>query len=120
VNLNVTGMPAIIIQVGFIVVFSAPVWLGARMVGAQHPTIIRSALSLFVGAIASAVCIVWGGGFAWLLAPLAFLFSFKFILGTSFIGSIGLAIIALAAYVAMIHFIGGAFTVSGTGAGTSI
>jgi hypothetical protein len=40
--------------------------------------------------------------------------------GTLFIGSIGLAIIALAAHVAMIHFIGGAFTISGTGAGTSI
>jgi hypothetical protein len=28
VNLNVTGLPAIIIQVGFIVVFSAPVIAG--------------------------------------------------------------------------------------------
>ena len=41
-------------------------------------------------------------------------------LGGPFIGSIGLAIIALAAYVAMIHFIGGAFTVSGTEGGASI
>jgi hypothetical protein len=49
----------------------------------------------------------------------SFLFSLKFILGTSFIGSIGLAIIAMAAYLAMIHFIGGAFTVSGTEAGAA-
>ncbi|MGB6353846.1 MAG: hypothetical protein WBF21_07700 [Steroidobacteraceae bacterium] len=114
-NLNVSGLPAIIIQVGFIVVFSAPVWLAARMVGAANPTLIRSALSLIVGVIGSIASIVVGGGFAFLLAPLAFLLAFKYILGTSLFGSLGIAIITVAGYAAMVHFIGAGFTVSGNG-----
>ena|ERR1700722_8407796 len=115
VNLNVYGLPAIIIQVGFIVVFSAPVWLAAKMVGAANPTLIRSVLSLFVGVIGSVAGVAFGGGFALLLAPLAFLLAFKYVLGTSLLGSIGIAIIAVAGYAAMIHFIGAAFSVSGDG-----
>ena len=111
-NLDVSGLPAIIIQVGFIVVFSAPVWLAAKMVGAANPTLIRSVLSLFVGVIGSVAGVAFGGGFALLLTPLAFLLAFKYVLGTSLLGSIGIAIIAVAGYAAMIHFIGAAFTVS--------
>jgi len=73
VNLQLSGLPALIVQVGFIVVFSAPVWLAAKIVGAKRPTLIRAALSLIVGAIGSAASILLGGGFALLLAPLAFL-----------------------------------------------
>lgn len=115
VNLNMSGLPAIIIQVGFIVVFSAPVWLAAKMVGAANPTLIRSALSLIVGVVGSVAGVAFGGGFALLLAPLAFLLAFKYVLGTSLLGAIGIAIIAVAGYAAMIHFIGAAFTVSGNG-----
>jgi hypothetical protein len=98
VNLNVSGLPAIIIQVGFVVVFSVPVWLAARMVGAVNPTLIRSALSLIVGVAGSVAGVAFGGGFALLLAPLAFLLAFKFVLGTSLLGSIGIAIITVAGY----------------------
>jgi hypothetical protein len=113
VNLNLSGLPAIIIQVGFIVVFSAPVWLAARMVGATNPTLIRSALSLIVGVMGAVAGVAVGGGFALLLAPLAFLLAFKYILGTSLLGSVGIAIITIAGYAAMVHFIGAAFSVSG-------
>jgi hypothetical protein len=113
VNLSVSGLPAIIIQVGFVVVFSVPVWLAARMVGAANPTLIRSAVSLIVGVVGAVAGVAVGGGLALLLAPLAFLLAFKYILGTSFLGSIGIAIITVAGYVAMVHFIGAAFTVSG-------
>jgi hypothetical protein len=116
VNLQVTGLPALIVQIGFIVVFSAPVWLAAKLVGAAHPTLIRAALSLIVGAFGSALSIAVGGGFAFILAPLAFLMAFKFILGTSFLGSIGLALLALLGYAAMMHFIGTGWSVSGPGA----
>jgi hypothetical protein len=116
VNLSMSGLPAIVIQVGFIVVFSAPVWLAARMVGAANPTLLRSAISLIVGVIGSVAGVAIGGGFALLLAPLAFLLAFKYILGTSFLGSLGIAIITIAGYAAMVHFIGAAFTVSGNGA----
>jgi hypothetical protein len=50
------------------------------------------------------VCIL--GIPALLLAPLAFLLAFKYVLGTSFLGAIGLAVVALLGYVAMVHFIG--------------
>ena len=112
-NLNVSGLPAIIIQAGFIVVFSAPVWLAARMVGAANPTLIRSALSLIVGVAGSVASAALAGGFAFLLAPLVFLLAFKYVLGTSTLGSIGIAVITVAGYAAMVHFIGAGFTVSG-------
>jgi hypothetical protein len=114
-NLSVSGLPAIIVQVGFVVVFSAPVWLAAKMVGAERPTFIRAALSLIVGVIGSIVGIAAGGIWALILVPLAFLLAFKMILGTSLFGALGIAVITVAGYAAMIHFIGAAFTVSGNG-----
>ncbi len=114
-NLQLSGLPALIVQVGFIVVFSAPVWLAAKIVGAEHPTLIRAALSLIVGAMGAAASILLGGGFALLLAPLAFLLAFKYVLGTSFFGAIGLAVVALLGYVAMVHFIGSGVSVSDPG-----
>jgi len=113
VNLSLSGLPAIVVQVGFIVVFSAPVWLAAKMVSAEHPSLIRAAASLVVGVIGTVAGIAVGGPWALLLAPLAFLLAFKYILGTSLLGSIGIAIIAVVGYAAMVHFIGAAFTVSG-------
>jgi hypothetical protein len=114
-NLTMSGLPALVVQVGFIVVFSAPVWLAAKIVGAERPTLIRAALSLVVGVIGSIVGVAVGGGWALLLAPLAFLLAFKCILGTSIFGAIGIALLTVAGYAAMVHFIGAAFTVSGTG-----
>jgi hypothetical protein len=112
VNLNISGLPAIAVAVGFIVVFSLPVWLASRVVGAGSPTLIRAAMSLVVGAIGSVISAAIGGGAALLLAPLSFLLSFKFVLGTSILGSIVLAVLALAGYAAMIHFIGGGINIS--------
>jgi hypothetical protein len=107
VNLSISGLPAIAIQIGFIVVFSAPVWLAAHIVKADHPTLLRSAISLVVGTIGAFAGMAVGGGAALLLAPLSFLLAFKFVLGTSFFGSVILAVVALVAYAAMVHFIGG-------------
>jgi len=115
-NLSVSGLPAIAIAVGFIVVFSLPVWLASRVVGADAPTLIRSALSLVVGAIGSFISVAVGGGFALLLAPLSFLLAFKYVLGTSFVGAVVLAVLSLAGYTAMLHFIGGGFNASSGGA----
>jgi hypothetical protein len=111
-NLSISGLPAIAIAVGFIVVFSLPVWLASRVVGAASPTLIRSAMSLFVGAIGSVISIAIGGGATLLLAPLSFLLSFKFVLGTSVIGSVVLAVLSLAGYAAMVHLIGGGINFS--------
>jgi hypothetical protein len=104
---TVTGLPAIIIWVGFLVVFSAPVWLAARMVGARHPTLVRSICALVLGLIGAIVCLALTGWAAFVLAPLSFLLAFRFLLGTSFFGAIALALLAAAGYAAMIYFTGG-------------
>ena len=114
-NLSISGLPALIVQVGFIVVFSAPVWLAARLTGAEHPTLLRAALSLFLGAAGSIACIAIGGLKGFFLVPFVFLFAFKLVLGTSVLGSIGLAVIALVLYAAMVHFIGAGVSVDANG-----
>jgi hypothetical protein len=113
VNLSVTGLPAIAIELGFVVVLSAPVWIAARVVGAESPTLIRSAVSLFLGTVGAAASIVLAGPWALLLGPIAFLLAFKYVLGTSFLGAIGLAVVAVLVYAAMVHFIGAGFHFSG-------
>ena len=106
-NLSLSGLPALVVGVGFVVVFSAPVWLAARLIGAEWPTLLRSALALILGTLGAALAAVFGGPLALLLAPLAYLLSFKFVLGTSFLGAIVLGILALAGYAAMLHLLSG-------------
>ena len=111
-NLTISGIPALALQIGFVIIFSAPVWLAARVVRADHPTLLRSILSLALGAAGTIVSAAVAGGWVLLLAPVAFLLSFKFVLGTSFLGSVLLAIVAIAGYAAMAHLIGSGFTVT--------
>ena len=59
------------------------------------------------------------GFLVFLIIPLAFLLSFKYVLGTSFLGSILLAMIALLGYAAMMHFLGGGLNLSGSPDGTT-
>jgi hypothetical protein len=122
VNVQLSGLAALVVQVGFIIVFSAPVWLAARLVRAAHPTLLRSILALIVGVVGSVLGIFVVHGFGLLLIPLSFLLAFKYILGTSFLGAIGLAIVAILGYVAMLHFLGSGIGVDGTStpAGTTI
>lgn len=116
-NLNISGLPAIVVTVGFIVVFSLPVWLASRVVGAERPTLLRSALSLIAGALGSVLSAVISGGFALILAPLCFLLAFKYLLGTSFLGAIVLAVLSIAGYAAMVHFFGAGLNVTGDAVG---
>jgi hypothetical protein len=106
-SFNLTGLPALIFLVGFVVVFSAPVWLAARIIGAKHPTLLRAVASLFIGMLVSFLLAFLTGPWVFLLAPLGFLLSFKYILGTSLMGSVLLAILAGLVYAAMGYFIGG-------------
>ena len=116
-NLNLTGLPALAIGVGFVVLFSAPVWLAAKIIGAQRPTLLRSALALVLGFVGAVLSAAMAGALAIFLAPLSFLLSIKYVLGTSFLGAILLAILAAAGYAAMVHFIGGGLSVSPSGTG---
>ena len=85
-NLSISGLPVMAVAVGFIVVFSFPIWLAARVAGVAQPTLLRCAGSLIVGTIGSIIALAAGGTAGLLLAPLMFLLSFKFVLGTSFLG----------------------------------
>lgn len=101
------GWPAFIFLVGFVIVFSTPVWLAARIIGAKHPTLWRAVVSLAVGMPVSLLLAVLAGPWGFLLAPVGFLLSFKYILGTSFLGSVLLAVIAALGYAVMGYFISG-------------
>jgi hypothetical protein len=115
VNVNVSGLAALVVAVGFVVVFAAPVWVAARLVGAEHPTLLRSAVALIVGAAGAVAGIALGGGWALLLAPLSFLLAFRSVLGTSIPGAIALGFLAVLGYAAMAHFFGGGVTLTDTG-----
>ena len=109
-NITVTGLPAVAIWIGFLVILAAPVWLAARMVGATNPTLLRSILALLLGLAGAVASVSLTGILALALVPLSFLLSFRFVLGTSFLGAIGLAILAAVVYAVMFHFIGSGVT----------
>ncbi len=104
-----TGIPALAWGVGFVVLCSLPVWAAAKVAGAANATLPRSALALVVGTALAAASLAVAGGWALLLAPLAYLLTFKYVLDTSFLGAIVLAVIALAGYAGMAKLIGGSF-----------
>lgn len=106
-DFSLTGLPALIFLVGFVVVFSAPVWVAARVIGAEHPTLLRAIASLAAGMLGSFSLAMLTGPWVFLLAPLGFLLAFKYILGTSLLGSVLLALIAGLVYAATIYFVGG-------------
>jgi hypothetical protein len=111
-SMSLTGLPALAWNVGFVVVASVPIWLAAKITGAENATLLRSAVALLVGVVGGVIGIVVGGSLAFLLIPMAFLLSFKYILNTSFLGSLILGILAVAFYFAMAHLIGGGVSVS--------
>lgn len=76
----------------------------------------RSIAALTAGVIGSVVSVAVAGAWALLLAPVSFLLSFKFLLGTSIFGALLLGILTIAGYAAMVHFIGGGLSFSGGGA----
>jgi len=120
-NLSLTGLPALIFLVGFVVVFSTPVWLAARLIGAKHATLWRAVASLSAGMLGAFLLALLTGPWAFLLAPVGFLLSFKYILGTSLLGSVLLAMLAGLGYAAMGYFIGGGTPgIPGGGQGISV
>lgn len=106
-SFTLTGLPALVALVGFVVVLAAPVWLAARLVGAKHPTLLRAILALAAGTAGVFLLAMAVGPWVVPLAPLAFLLAFQFVLGTSFLGSVLLAVLAGLGYVALAYFGGG-------------
>jgi hypothetical protein len=107
-----SGLPAHAMTVGVIILGSLPVWAAAKMTGAGNATLLRSAIALFVGTGFALASLSLAGGWAFILAPVAYLLAFKFILDTSILGSIVLSLLALAGYAAMIKMFGAGFSIS--------
>ena len=99
-----TGGISIVYLIVFVAIASIPIWFGAQVTGAAHPTLLRSMLSLVTGVIGSFIGMFFGFPLALLIAPLAFMCSFKFILDMSFSGAIMLCIIAVLGGALMIKF----------------
>jgi hypothetical protein len=111
-TVTVSGLPALAWQIGFVVIGIFPVWLAAKVIGASQATLLRCALALIAGTVLAFIGLFVAGGLGLLIVPLAYLLAFKFILDTSFLGAIALAILALAGYTAMSHLIGGGISFS--------
>ena len=109
-NVVVSGIPAIAWSVGFIVVAAVPIWFAAQVTGAAQATLLRSIAALLAGVLGSILGLIIGGPAVLLIAPLAFLLSFKFILDMSFFGALMLCILAVVGYALMFKFIGGGFS----------
>ena len=114
-HISISGFPALLIQAGFIVVFSAPIWIGAKVVGAEEPTFLRAAAALVVGLILAFISLFAPHGLPLILVPLGFLISFKYILKTSFFGAVILAVIAAAGYTLLSHLISSGVSFSNGG-----
>ena len=104
---SISGLPALAWTLGFAVLGSLPVWAAAKLVGAADATLMKSGVSLVVGTVIALGSASFAGGWALLIAPIAYLLAFKFILKTSLLGALILAVLALAGYAAMFKVIGG-------------
>ncbi len=111
-NVTLSGLPAIVWEVGFIVVGSLPIWAAAKLTGAERTDILSAALSLLIGTVGAFFALGIGGLVGLILMPLAYILTFKFFLRTSFFGAIMLAIVALAGYYAMATLIGGGMNIN--------
>ena len=126
-NLNISGLPVIVILVGFVAVFSTPVWLAARLVGASKPTLLRSALALAVGTVLAATATHLAGGWGLVLVPLAYLLAFRWVLDATLGEAFLLGIAALIFYALMFKLFGasisavpGSLPVPATGGGAGV
>lgn len=114
-----SGIPAIAWAVGFVIVGALPVWIGAKITGAENPTLVRSILALVAGSIGSIIGMFIGMPVALIIAPISFLLAFKFILETTFFGALMLGIVSVIGYFLMAKFIGGGFSVNESGQATA-
>jgi hypothetical protein len=114
-EVSVFGLPALAFEIGIMVLAALPIWLAAKAVGAGKATLLRAVMAMMLGTVASLAGGALGaailGGLGILLAPIAFLLTFKYVLETSFFGAIILSVIAAAIYMAMGFLIGSGISV---------
>jgi len=106
-NIVITGLPLVILLVGSLVVYAAPVWLAAKIVAVPDATLLRCLLSLFVASLLAGASLAASGPFALFLVPLSFLLAFMLVLRASFGQSFLLGVLALLGYALMFKLFGG-------------
>ena len=105
--MTITGLPLLILLVGSLVVYAAPVWLAARIVGAQYPTLLRAILSLLLASALAGASLTLTGPFALVLVPLSFIAAYMWVLGASFGQSLLLGLLSILGYALMMWLFGG-------------
>jgi hypothetical protein len=80
------------------VLASTPVWAAARFVDADWPTMGRAMTALTIVIGASMLGLAFVGMHGLWLAPLTFLLSIRYVLGTTFLGTFTVALLALIGY----------------------
>lgn len=99
-NLEASALPMVVNAAGVVVLASTPVWAAARFVDADWPTMGRAmaALSIVIGVS------ILGLGFlgmpGLLFAPVVFLVSIRYLMGTTFLGTFTVALLAVIGYMA--------------------
>jgi hypothetical protein len=105
-NFDVSDQPAIVVMVVLVVACSPLIWFAARMVEADTPTLPRSMVTLLVGTVGSLTVLALFGGRGLALAPLVFLLSIRYVLGTTFFGALVVAVVASIAYTGFAQWAG--------------
>lgn len=112
-NAGAALLPTVAVFALFLAILASPIWLAARIVGAEHTSLIRAVLALGIGIALNILSAEAIGGMALLFSPIIFLIAFKYVLGTSFFGALILGIVACTGYAILGHlFHGFALSVS--------
>lgn len=100
-GLEAGSLPLVVHTAGVVVLASTPVWAAARFVDADWPTMGRAmaALSIVIGVSILGLSFVGMHGL-W-LAPVVFLLSIRYVLGTTFLGTFTVALLAVIGYMAV-------------------
>jgi hypothetical protein len=101
-TLGLAGGPLLVLGLGSIVIFSIPIWMAARIVGAANATLARSVASLLAGSMLAIFTVRFGGPFGWIGVPVAFLVAFKLLLGASWGEAFLLCVLAVLGDLALV------------------
>lgn len=106
-NLEASTLPMVVNAAGVVVLASTPVWAAARFVDADWPTMGRAMAALTIVIGTSILGLSFLGMNGLLFAPVVFLVSIRYLLGTTFLGTLTVAMLALIGYMTVSDAFGG-------------
>jgi hypothetical protein len=105
-NLEASTLPMVVNAAGVVVLASTPVWVASRFVDADWPTMGRAMAALTIVIGVSILGLTFLGMNGLLLAPLVFLVSIRYLMGTTVLGTLTVAMIAVIGYMAFTDALG--------------